>query len=201
MTDASYDQRYAERQLGRSNNPLRRIIKRFYLNNLLKDVRGLAIDFGCGAGQLLERMPNGSLGLEVNPNLVAALRARHLNAQIYDPDMDQLSLKELPSRHYQTFVMSHVLEHLDNAAEALRSILRSCSRLGIERVIIVLPCEKGYAFDSTHRTFVNRKYIDDNNLREHSGYAVKYMDYFPFNSEVVGKYFVFNEFKVVYEKS
>lgn len=201
LIDDSYDQQYAERQLARSRNPLRKAIKHFYLGNVLKDVRGPTIDFGCGAGQLLAQLPTGSLGLEINPNLVTALRKRKMNVQQYDPDGDQLTFSSLPSGYYQTFVMSHVLEHFENAAEPLRIILNSCSRLEVERVILVLPCEKGYAFDSTHRTFVNRKYIDDNHLYRLSGYAIHRTSHFPFNSEAVGKYFVFNEFKVVYDRS
>ncbi|MEO8407474.1 MAG: hypothetical protein ABI476_03505, partial [Oxalobacteraceae bacterium] len=75
-------------QLRRSRHPLRKSIKFFYLKNILRDVVGKTIDFGCGAGQLLTGLPAGSVGLEVNPHLVDALRKAGLNAQRYDPEDD-----------------------------------------------------------------------------------------------------------------
>ena len=36
-----FDKDYAAEQLRRSRHPLRKIIKRFYLDNILRDVRGL----------------------------------------------------------------------------------------------------------------------------------------------------------------
>ena len=61
---------YAVEQLRRSRHPLRRLIKKFYLDRVLRELRGPTIDFGCGAGQLLARLPADSVGLEVNPPLV-----------------------------------------------------------------------------------------------------------------------------------
>ncbi|MEH6814116.1 MAG: class I SAM-dependent methyltransferase [Motiliproteus sp.] len=201
MSGIDYDLAYADRQLRRSRHPLRKIVKKFYLENVLTDVRGPAIDFGCGAGQILARLPQGSLGLEVNPRLVDALREQGLNAQCYDPEQDQLSFSELPVGKYQTFIMSHVLEHFDNAAVGLRTVLKSCKRLGVTRVILVLPGEKGFTFDNTHRTFVNREYVFKHRLVDCEGFSVSHMSYFPLNVEAVGKVFVFHEFKIIYDES
>ncbi|MGH9809968.1 MAG: hypothetical protein ACRD9W_22420, partial [Terriglobia bacterium] len=101
-----FDQAYAAEQLRRSRHPLRKIIKRFYLENILRDVQGATIDFGCGAGQLLARLPFGSLGLEVNPHLVAALREAGLNVRQYEPAVDRLSLHEIPVGYYRTLVLA-----------------------------------------------------------------------------------------------
>ena len=44
---------YAAEQLRRSRHPLRRLIKKFYLDRVLGEVGDRpTIDFGCGAGQL-----------------------------------------------------------------------------------------------------------------------------------------------------
>ena len=67
---------YANEQLRRSRHPLRRLIKKFYLDRVLRELRGPTIDFGCGAGQLLARLPADSVGLEVNPHLVQASSMR-----------------------------------------------------------------------------------------------------------------------------
>lgn len=200
MSTHDYDARYAERQLSRARNPLRRLIKGFYLRDLMREVRGPAIDFGCGAGQILARLPAGSVGLEVNATLVEALRDGGLNVQLYDPEADRLTFGALPAGQYQTFVMSHVLEHFDDAADGLRQILRACDRLGVSRAIIVVPGQKGYAFDDTHRSFVNEDYLHEHGLLECEGYRVSRMRYFPIDHAAVGKYFTFHELKIVYDK-
>ena len=48
---AEFDRHYAAEQVRRSRHPLRRIVKGFYLREVLRDVVGPSIDFGCGASQ------------------------------------------------------------------------------------------------------------------------------------------------------
>lgn len=192
---------YAQEQLRRSRHPLRRIIKHFYINNILQDVEGPSIDFGCGAGQLLARLPAGSLGLEVNPFLVEALQKNGLNVQLYNPEQDQFSLADLAVGSYRTFVMAHVLEHLPDAARHWRTLLTSCRRLGIHRAILILPGAKGFRSDPTHRTFVDHSYLEREGLLRHQGYAVTRTQYFPLNLAAIGNHFTFHELKVVYESA
>lgn len=199
MSADDYDVHYAERQLRRSKSPIRRFVKLHYLNSVLRDVRGATVDFGCGAGQLLERLPSGSVGLEVNLHLVEALRGRQLDARPYEPTIDNLTFSNLPVGQFKTFVMSHVLEHFEDAAAGLRRVIESCERLGVLRLIIVVPGERGYSFDPTHRTFVNRAYLQDNDLLEHAGFKVTSLSHFPVNREGFGRFFTFNELKVVYD--
>lgn len=200
MDHREYDIAYAARQLGRSRNIFRRLVKGFYLRNLLKDVRGAAIDFGCGAGQLLEKLPAGSIGLEVNPELVRILKSQGKNVLQYAPDADQLRFNNLPGGPYKTFIMSHVLEHFENAADGLTTILRSCRSIGVERVIIVVPGKKGYDFDNTHRSFVTRDYLLAKNMQQHEGYKISHMNFFPLDIEAVGTFFTFHELKIIYDK-
>ncbi|MCU0822965.1 MAG: hypothetical protein MUC95_10940, partial [Spirochaetes bacterium] len=46
---------------------LRKIIRRIYLNHIVKYVKDKAIDFGCGAGELLSELAPGSTGFDINP--------------------------------------------------------------------------------------------------------------------------------------
>lgn len=200
MSSAEYDAAYAARQLSRSHNPLRRLVKGFYLRNLTRDVRGPAIDFGCGAGQLLAKLPPGSVGLEVNATLVEALQSQGLDVRLYDPMQDHLRFNDLADGHYQTFVMSHVLEHFEDAADGLRKILHACRRLDVSRVIIVVPGKKGYAFDKTHRSFVNRDYLIRHNLMDCEEYGVTAMSSFPVNLELISAFFTFHELKIIYDR-
>lgn len=199
MSQAEYDPAYAERQLKRSQNPLRRLVKGLYLRNLLKDIVGPTVDFGCGAGQLLERLPDGSIGLEVNETLVSSLQKKGLDARIYNPENDRLLFKDLPEGQFTTLVMSHVLEHFDDAADGLGRVLDSSQRLGIKRVIIVVPGKKGYSFDDTHRTFVDRTYLEQTNIMKHAGFMASSFTHFPINQEFIGTYFTFHELKVIFD--
>ena len=67
MQEEEFGRDYALTQIDRQRNPLRKLIKSFYVSRVLKHVNGPAIDLGCGAGQILERLPPGSMGIEVNP--------------------------------------------------------------------------------------------------------------------------------------
>lgn len=200
MTHADFDAAYAQRQIMRAHSGFRASIKRHYLNNILAHVVGPTIDFGCGAGQLLERLPPGSMGFEVNRHLVDYLNGKGLSAKAYEPETDQLEFADLEPGYFRTFVMAHVLEHFDEADQGLRKILRACGRLDIGRVIIVVPSRKGFEFDSTHRTFVNREYLADRQLLTAEGYRASLPTYFPIPSPSLGDCFVFNEMKVVYHK-
>jgi len=199
-TKPTYGQEYAARQLRRRRNPIRRAIKYFYLQNMLREVRGRTVDLGFGAGQLLERLPEGSLGLEVNPHLVEEARKAGLNAALYDTTTEEPLIGALPANAYSTLVMAHVLEHFPDADAMVRQILRSCRTLGIGRVIFVVPGAKGFRFDSTHRTFVNLRYLETHGLLSCEGYAVTTRRYFPGDQEWIGRYYTFHEFMFVYDR-
>lgn len=192
---------YASSQIARSRHPLRRIVKSFYLANVIADVRGRAIDLGCGAGQLLRRLPTGSLGVEINPYLVEQLNAEGLPVLDYNAAQDDFALSPIPVGQYETLVMSHVLEHFDNAHEVVRRLLRGCARIGIRRVVLILPCEVGYRSDATHKTYVDADYLRAHALTDCEGFCVSRMSHFPLDRAWIGRYFVFHEFKVVYDRS
>jgi len=196
---SEYSQGYAAEQIRRSRNPFRRLIKSFYLENILKFVIGPSIDFACGAGQLLARLPHGSVGVEVNPFLINELAVKGLSAVLYEPDVDCFQLKDFPKNHYSTFIMVHVLEHFSDAAQIIKTLMRSCRRLGVKRIILVLPGLKGYLSDPTHKTFIDNHYL----LTEGvfcEGYMLRKQAYFPVNKESFGKYFIFNEYIVVLDR-
>jgi len=195
-----YDREYAARQLRRRRNPLRRAIKYFYLRNLLREVRGRTVDLGFGAGQLLERLPAGSLGLEVNPHLVEEAQRAGLNAALLDTSKEEPLIDAVPANTYSTLVLAHVLEHFSDADVMLKKILRAAAILGIERVIFVVPGAKGFQFDSTHRTFVNRRYLEEHRLLSCEGYRVTTRRYFPVDREGIGRYYTFHEFMFVYDR-
>jgi SAM-dependent methyltransferase len=195
-----FDREYAAEQLRRSHHPLRRFVKGFYLRHILHDVLGPSIDFGCGAGQLLKCLPAGSVGLEVNPHLIDALRSAGLTVHQAQAVIEDFELKSFTSGSFRTLVIAHVLEHLPDPVAALRVLLAACRRLGIERVIVVVPGAKGYASDRTHKTFIDRTYLESRMPPTCEGFVRSSLSYFPGPWEWVGRHFIFHEMKVVFDR-
>jgi hypothetical protein len=200
MEAAQFDKSYALEQLRRSRHPLRRLVKGLYLSNILNEVTGPTIDFGCGAGQLLARLPAGSVGLEINPHLVAELSRTGLNVLPYNPEADEFSLRGFQKNQYETMVVSHVIEHFSDCAQTMRRLWRTCGKLGLRKIVVIVPGAKGYGSDNTHKTFVNRRYLEEQGLLNFEGYGVTKTRYFPVNMEWPGQFFIYHEFKIVYER-
>ena len=200
LNQLEFDHDYAAEQLRRSRHPLRRFVKGFYLRRILRDVRGPSVDFGCGAGQLLRQLPPGSLGLEVNPHLIKVLRADGLTVRQARATMQDFELAGIAPGVFRTLVIAHVLEHLPDPVAALHVLLQACRRLGIERVIVVVPGAKGFASDPTHKTFIDRGFIDAKLPMQTDGYRRSGIDYFPGPWSWIGRFFVFHEMKVVFDR-
>jgi SAM-dependent methyltransferase len=200
QSENDFNQLYADEQLRRSQNVLRRIIKYFYLNSLLANVTGRTVDLGCGAGQLLRRLPAGSLGLELNPFLIKNLTSMGMNIQHYDMTLDDYRLSLISPNQYKTLVISHVLEHFQDADIVMRKLFDSASRLGISRILIVVPGKVGYESDKTHRTFINYEYIKNKDLESISDYKLIRNSYFPIPFEFFGSFFIYQELQLVYDK-
>lgn len=198
MRDEEFGRVYARKQIDRQRNPFRRLIKSFYVSRVLKHITGPAIDLGCGAGQILERLPEGSIGIEVNPHLVEHLTQRGLHVIPAVSAQDGFNLTGLNPNEFGALVLSHVLEHFNNAAQVLRKLLHDCAGLGISTVIIVVPSETGFRSDSTHKTFVDLDYLRSHQLVNCEGYQIDHYSYFPVNIKFVGNFFVYHELMIVY---
>jgi 2-polyprenyl-3-methyl-5-hydroxy-6-metoxy-1,4-benzoquinol methylase len=195
MTEG-FDQSYADEQIRRRSSPLRRMVKSRYLDNLTRRLQGPTIDLGCGAGQLLERLPPGSVGLELNDALISYLRTQNLDVLKYDALQDDFGLSPLfaagrgPYRH---LVCAHVIEHFDDAAHAVRQLLRTGERLGLESLLFVVPGKKGFSRDATHRTFVTEAFIREQRLADQPPYHLASVEYFPGNWRKLGDWFAYHE--------
>lgn len=194
----SYDARYTRYQLQRST--LRKRVRRVYLQSALEQLRGPTVDFGCGVGELLERLPPGSVGLEINPVSVEHCRARGLDARLYDGYADDWGLGVLaPDQGLQSLVISHVLEHLDEPMRILSALLRSCRRLGISRVLVIVPGARGFRSDATHRTFVDLPMLSAPDVVAGTGFRRASSRYFPGNLRALGAVFPHHELQVLFQ--
>ena len=199
MNEEEFGDRYAAVQLARRGSGLRALIKQFYLNRILRFVDGVTVDIGCGAGQLVEQLPPGSIGIEVNPALIATLRARGLEVLQVDPDPSAISLGSLRAGVARTAVLSHVLEHFDDAATVLRRLMADCRSLGIARLVVVVPGLVGFRSDATHRTFVTLDYLRQNGLLAGPGFDVVHRSFFPGDAQFIGRLFIYHELMIVYD--
>ena len=198
--NSEFDQRYTDYQSQRS--PLRKWVRRAYLRSAAGQLEGRVLDFGCGVGELLERLPKGSLGLEYNPATVEHCRRKGLDVIAYDGFADDWSLSVLPpDRCFDSMVVSHVLEHLDEPAPVLGRLLRAAVRVGIQRVLVIVPGRAGYRIDDTHRTFVDRVMLADARIVQGSGFALRRANYFPLDLRVVGDWFPHHELQVLYTQN
>lgn len=199
MSDTLYAEQYLAYQSERSW--IRKTIRKLYLWQVRRHVLGNAIDFGCGVGEHLSTFSKDSLGLEINEATVKYCQAHGMNVQLYDYKTDDYQLKDIPVGKYETLVISHVLEHLPQPEEMLKKLMDSCTRIGVKRIFICVPCEVGFEHDKTHVTFITRQYITDNNMDEYHGFKLTKWGYFPFPLKFVGKLFVYNELNLMYERA
>lgn len=196
---SEFDARYTHYQLDRS--PLRKLVRGFYLRAAAKQLSGPTVDFGCGVGELLGRLPDGSIGLEINPASVEHCRTQGLDARFYDAQTDGWALSVLEGRRdLQSLVISHVLEHLEDPASKLRQLLNAGQRLGISSVVAIVPGRRGYALDDTHRTFVDLDMLASPAVVEGTGFSLVSARYFPGILRIIGDYFAHHELQVTYQR-
>lgn len=194
-----FDDRYTHYQLQRSG--LRKLVRRLYLQSALQQLHGPTVDFGCGVGELLARLPAGSVGLEINPASVAHCVARGLDARLYDASGDDWALRLLDGTPgLRSLIVSHVLEHLDDPAGVLRKLLAASRRLGITRVLAIVPGRRGFALDSTHRRFVDLPLLADPRIVLGIGFRLQRARYFPGNLRRLGDLFPHHELQVLFRR-
>jgi len=198
MEHEEFGREYAREQIARQRSRFRRLIKSFYVSRVVRRVSGPTIDLGCGAGQILEHLPAGSVGIEVNRFLIEALQRRGLRVFPAAPSESGFNLKDIPPHVFKSLVLSHVLEHFSNADEILRNLLGECARLGISTVVVVVPEESGFRSDPTHKTFVDVEYLRTRGLDDCEGFRLAHHSYFPGNVRFIGRFFVYHELMIVY---
>jgi SAM-dependent methyltransferase len=195
---SDYDAKYTRYQLDRS--PLRKLVRGIYLRSVARQLTGQTVDFGCGVGELLSRLPTGSVGLEINPVSVEYCRSRGLDARLYDAESDDWTLSLLKERSdLQSLVVSHVLEHLDDPSLKLRKLLKGCRRIGISKAIVIVPGRRGFALDATHRSFVDLDMLKSPEIVADTGFSLAHARYFPGNLRFIGNGFAHHELQVLYQ--
>lgn len=193
--DADYTRYQTERSL------LRKWMRRAYLRSAASQLSGPTLDFGCGVGELLQRLPPGSRGLEYNTATVVYCQHIGLPVQAYDGFADDWTLGVLPQDcRLESMVISHVLEHLDAPMDILHKLLNAAVRHGVRKVLVIVPGRAGYRIDATHRTFVDRGMLMQAAVTAGSGFSVRSARWFPGNFRSIGDWFAHHELQVMFER-
>ena len=196
---SGFDESYTRYQADRG--ALRRLVRSAYLRSARSRLHGAVLDFGCGVGELLATLPAGSAGLEYNMSTVDHCRARGLDVHWYDGFADDWQLSVLPEgRRFDSMVISHVLEHLQQPTAVLNALLHAAGRIGIATVLVIVPGRAGYRLDATHRTFVDREMLEGKPACSGSGFGVGAARYFPGNARWVGDWFPHHELQLIYRR-
>ena len=195
---APYGEHYTAYQLNRSL--FRRWVRRHYLKAAAALVSKATLDFGCGVGELLARLPKGSIGVEYNPVSVAHCRQLGLDVRWYDGFADDFSLTnlELPD-HLDTLILSHVLEHFDDPAHLMHRLAAALSPT-LRRIVLIVPGRAGFRIDPTHRQFVDLDRVIAM-VRAMPGWDIVSSRYFPLNHRHAGDLFPYNELQVVIDRT
>ena len=140
----------------------RQLIRLFYFLSICRWLPEPTIDIGCGAGGLLSLLPTNSFGLEVNASAVEYCRGRGLDVRQFTPDDDiGKVLRREATAHVRSICCMHVLEHIEAPMPYFLSILDAAADLDIEVIVFVVPGEKGYQSDPTHRTFLDLEFLSE----------------------------------------
>jgi len=199
MSSTGFDEGYTDYQVNRSL--LRKLVRRVYLRSAASLLEGPTLDFGCGVGELLAKLPPGSKGLEYNKVTVDYCRSIGLDVDWYDGSADDWRMSVIPSgRQFDSMIISHVLEHLDEPRTALRKLLLASTSLGIERVLVVVPGRAGYRIDDTHITFVDRELLSDAAIVQGTDFERRIARYFPGNIQRLGDWLPHHELQVLFER-
>jgi cyclopropane fatty-acyl-phospholipid synthase-like methyltransferase len=140
------------------------------------------VDLGCGTGEFLKylKIKNRKFtGIDNNPHLVDLCVKMG-----FDVVMDDVTKLENVKAPIDNAVIDNVLEHLEVAqTDAFFAALKTKMNKDGTLVVIV-PDKKGYQYDPTHKTFVNKNLIQQ--MCEKHGATLKSNFLHPFNIEFVG---------------
>lgn len=115
---------------------------------LCRELQGRVLDIGCGIGDLLAFRPN-TVGVDINPKLVAYCRTRDLDA--HEMPIDQLPFDNAT---FDGAVLDNVLEHILEPQPLLAEVHRILRPGGT--LLVGVPGTLGYDTDPDHKVFYDR---------------------------------------------
>lgn len=86
------------------------------------------VDAGCGTGLILQYLPAGSIGIDINPRCLKRARKHAPQAMLIQGDLENMPIR---GGVFSTIVCTETLEHLPNPRKALDHFLRILNPLGL----------------------------------------------------------------------
>lgn len=166
-------------------------LKWFFYPKLFNEFKNsdAILDLGCGTGEFLNycrSRERQALGVDSNEYLVRSCQEKGFNVQYGDISKTMI-IKEL---NINNLICDNVLEHMPiNVIEDFFENIRTQILKG-GTIIIIVPCEKGYQRDPTHKTFLNLSMIQS--LCEKFQLTLDNHYFHPFNSKWIGKHLYLN---------
>jgi len=165
---------------------LRRI---FFINPIVRQFNGYVLDIGCGPGMYLEQYSGPVLGIDAHPNNIRICRNKGIEAIEADAN------RFIRENTFDTVLVSHILEHLDDPECVIQNACRSVKPGG--RIILIVPGWEGFQSglneEVGHKKFITEDFIDTN-MKKNNSRKIK-STWFP--PILGGKY---KELRVLYEK-
>ena len=114
------------------------MIRQVYLRKASSSVNGPTLDFVCGIGELLTRLPSRSMGLEFNRATISYCDTQGLDVVFYDGFEDDWCLfRSRNERKFESMVISHVSEHLEEPEKILLKLLISSKSYDLKTVLLL----------------------------------------------------------------
>jgi trans-aconitate methyltransferase len=174
-------------------------LKYFFYPKILREFpdEGAIVDLGCGCGEFLaycKMKQRGARGIDSNTWFVDICSKRGLLAE----NGDIVTLAGQQPASFPNAICDNVLEHL--TIEEIDAFFGRISTVLAERglLVCVVPEERGYKSDPTHKTFVTLDLISKLLVRRPLTIKKNYRH--PFNMPFVGKMLYLNMRVVVLGK-
>jgi SAM-dependent methyltransferase len=161
----------------------------FFINPVVRGFKGYVLDIGCGPGVYLEHYSGPSLGIDAHPSNIKICVNKGIKA--IEDDANRF----LQENSFDTVLLSHILEHLDDPGMVIENAYR-CTKPG-GRIIVIVPCHEGYVSglnnEVGHKHFITEKYIDDTIVK----FGCRKVKAYTFPPIIGGKY---QELRMIFEK-
>lgn len=145
------------------------LYRKLYLYPKLNSyLTGRSLDVGCGVGDFLYMYKN-IVGVDINNDCVNYCKSKGLNVLLMDID-----ILPFDDNSFDSIILDNVLEHIENPSTILSEIKRVLTSNGT--LLIGVPCDKGYKFDSDHKFFYDIRSLQ---TLLSNDYNLKYYFYTP----------------------
>lgn len=86
------------------------------------------LDAGCGTGLILRHLPEGSIGIDINPRNIKKAKEHAPYAKIMEEDIEHLPFED---NSFSTIICTEVIEHQPNPTPTIKELYRVLKKGGV----------------------------------------------------------------------